>query len=189
MNDIREFLKSFFEVDEQSLELVAKLFSPVKLTKGAFFLKAGSQSNRLGFLKEGIIREFLDVNDKEITKWIASSGYFVVDLASFKFGTPAKSNFQALSNCELYIIEKTTYENIPRLLPNWPLLENKFMAKCFMVLEERVVAHLSLSAEERYQQLFGNNPELFNQVPLQYIASMLGMSAETLSRIRKKTTP
>jgi CRP/FNR family transcriptional regulator, anaerobic regulatory protein len=189
MNDTQDFLKTYFEVDEQSLEPVAKLFSSLRLTKGSFFLKAGTPSNRLGFLKEGIIREFLDVNGKEITKWIATSGYFVADLASFKFGTPAKSNFQALSNCELYTIEKATYQSIPTLLPGWPLLENKFMAKCFMVLEERVVAHLSLPAEERYQQLFGNNPELFNQVPLQFIASMLGMSAETLSRIRKKTTP
>ncbi len=188
MNNIQDFLKNYFELDNQALEPIAKLFTVVKLGKGDFFLKAGAPSNRLGFLKEGIIREFMDVNDKEITKWIATSGYFVADLASFKFGGPARSNFQALNNCELFTIDKAIYEGIPQLLPQWPVLENRFMAKCFMVLEERVIAHLSLTAEDRYYQLFENNPALFNQVPLQYIASMLGMSAETLSRIRKKAT-
>ena len=59
---------------------------------------------------------------------------------------------------------------------------------CFTILENRVVSHLALNAEERYNQLFAFNPSLFNEVPLNQIASMLGMTAETLSRIRKKQT-
>ncbi len=60
------------------------------------------------------------------------------------------------------------------------------MASCFIQLEDRIFSHLSLNAEERYHQFFENNKELFNQVPLQYLASMLGMSPETFSRIRNK---
>ena len=55
-----------------------------------------------------------------------------------------------------------------------------------LVLEDRIVQHLSMSAEERFNQLFNTNPALLNEVPLQYVASMLGMTPETLSRIRKK---
>ncbi|WP_229239031.1 hypothetical protein [Emticicia sp. C21] len=61
-----------------------------------------------------------------------------------------------------------------------------FIAKCFTMLEDRIFSHLSMTAEERYNFFFQNNKELFNQVPLQYIASMLGMTPETFSRIRRK---
>jgi CRP-like cAMP-binding protein len=65
-------------------------------------------------------------------------------------------------------------------------LEKLFIAKCFAILEDRIFSHLSMTAEERYHFFFGNNKVLFNQVPLQYIASMLGMTPETFSRIRKR---
>ncbi|HEY5823130.1 MAG TPA: cyclic nucleotide-binding protein, partial [Cyclobacteriaceae bacterium] len=64
--------------------------------------------------------------------------------------------------------------------------EKLFMVRCFSIMEDRIFGHLSMSAEERYQFFFNQNKELFNQVPLQYLASMLGMTPETFSRIRKK---
>ena len=73
------------------------------------------------------------------------------------------------------------------MVPKWVELEKMFITKCFSILEDRILQHLSLSAEERYNQLFEFNKELFNVVPLQYLASMLGMAPETLSRIRKKS--
>ncbi len=74
------------------------------------------------------------------------------------------------------------------LVPKWQVLEKLFIAKCFTVMEDRIFAHLSMTAEERYVSFFEANKELFNQVPLQYIASMLGMTPETFSRIRNKMT-
>jgi hypothetical protein len=84
------------------------------------------------------------------------------------------------------VIDSKDYQRIGQVVPGWSELEKLFIAKCFTVLEDRVVQHLSLSAEERYVRLFNFNKELFNQVPLQYLASMLGMTPETLSRLRKK---
>jgi CRP-like cAMP-binding protein len=78
------------------------------------------------------------------------------------------------------------YKKIEKLVPTWNVLEKLFIVRCFAMLEDRIFSHLSMSAEERYTFFFENNRELFNQVPLQYIASMLGMTPETFSRIRKK---
>jgi CRP-like cAMP-binding protein len=72
------------------------------------------------------------------------------------------------------------------VVPKWPEIEKTFIARCFTVLEDRVMTHLSLTAEERYEAFFQYNPELFNTAPSQYLASMLGMTPETFSRIRKK---
>jgi CRP-like cAMP-binding protein len=102
------------------------------------------------------------------------------------FKQRARWNIQALTNCKLYTIEKENYSQLKSIMPNWSEIEKQFIAGCFIALEDRVFRHLSLSVEERYKQLFESNKELFNQVPLQYIASMLGMSPETFSRIRNK---
>jgi hypothetical protein len=110
----------------------------------------------------------------------------VTDLSSFVFQQAARWNIQALTDCELNIIDSKDYQKFGQVIPRWTELEKLFVAKCFTVLEDRVLQHLSMTAEERYNQLFNFNKELFNQVPLQHLASMLGMTPETLSRRRKK---
>jgi len=185
-NELRNYIQGFFGVAPEEVDKVISFFDPIELKRGEYFLRRGQLSNRLGFLQSGIIREYLAINDKEVTKWISTRGYFVVDLSSFVFEKPARWHIQALTDCELYVINQENYRSINRVIPNWQELEKLFIAKCFTVLEDRVLTHLSMTAEERYQHLFHFNRELFNVVPLQYLASMLGMTPETLSRLRKK---
>ena len=187
MTELEKYIQTYFGVNKDDLTKISSFFKPVTMKKGNHFLKTGRQSDRLGFVQSGIMREYVDIDDKEVTKWISTKGYFVVDLSSFIFHQPARWNIQALTDCELYIIENKDYRKIGQVIPRWMELEKLFIAKCFTVLEDRIITHLSMTAEERYNQLFIFNKELFNQVPLQYLASMLGMTPETLSRIRKKS--
>lgn len=152
MNELEKYIQLYFSVPVEEVALISNFFKPVQLKKGDYFLKAGRHANQLGFVQEGIIREFVLQQDKEITKWIATKGYFVVDLASFVFNTPARWNMVALTDCELYVIDRTQYRNIKEVIPGWVELEKLFLAKCFTVLEDRIVTHLAMTAEERYQQ-------------------------------------
>ncbi|HLO55727.1 MAG TPA: cyclic nucleotide-binding domain-containing protein [Saprospiraceae bacterium] len=188
MTELEKYIHSYFGVNIDDVAKISSFFKPVTLKKGDYFLKTGRLSDRLGFVQTGIIREFVHIGEKEITKWISTKGYFVVDLASFVFQQTARWKIQALTDCELYVISRKDYQKIGEVIPRWTELEKLFITKCFIVLEDRVLQHLSMSAEERYHSLFSFNQELFNQVPLQYLASMLGMTPETLSRIRKKAT-
>jgi CRP-like cAMP-binding protein len=129
---------------------------------------------------------YASVQDKEVTQWVGSKGYFIADMASLTFGTPSRWNIQALTDTELQTIGKDDYNRIAEILPKWPEIEKQFIVKCFIMMENRIFAHLSMPAEERYSFFYNQNKELFSQVPLQYIASMLGMTPETFSRIRKK---
>lgn len=187
MTELENYIHTFFGVQQNDVSQIVTFFKPVQLKKGDYFLKTGMSANKLAFVQSGLLREFVEIEGKEITKWITSKGYFVVDLGSFVFGQSARWNIQALTDCELHIIDFVDYQNIGQVIPKWLELEKMFITKCFSILEDRVLQHLSLSAEERYNQLFEFNKELFNVVPLQYLASMLGMAPETLSRLRKKS--
>jgi CRP/FNR family transcriptional regulator, anaerobic regulatory protein len=186
MTELEKYIHTYFGVNKEDVTKISSFFKLVSLKKGDYFLKTGRQSDRLGFVQSGIVREFVYAGDKEVTKWISTKGYFVVDLSSFVFQQPARWNFQAFTDSELYVIDSKDYQRIGQVIPRWAELEKLFIAKCFTVLEDRIVTHLAMTAEERYNQLFNFNKELFNQVPLQYLASMLGMTPETFSRIRKK---
>mgnify|MGYP005813441859 CR=1 FL=1 len=187
MTELEKYIQTYFGVSKDDLTKISLFFKPVTLNKGDYFLKSGRYSQRLGFIQTGIMREFVIIKEKEVTKWISTPGYFVVDLSSFLFKKQvARWNIQALTDCELYIIDSNDYQKIGQVIPRWTELEKLFIAKCFTVLEDRVLQHISMTAEERYHQLLKFNKELFNQVPLQYLASMLGMAPETLSRLRKK---
>lgn len=186
MTDLQQYIQTYFDVDGKHLAGIASRFKYRQVKKDEFLLKQERLCGQLSFIQSGLVRMYCNVNDKEVTQWISTQGYFVTDLASFIFNTPARWNIQALTDCDLYTIDKEDYNDLGNVIPEWHQLEKLFIAKCFIILEERVNSHLFMTAEERYNQLLSKQPELFNLVPLQYLASMLGMTPETLSRLRKK---
>lgn len=186
VTELEQYIGNLFETEATTLSSLAAFFRPRSIKKGDYLLKTGRICDLLCFVQSGLVRIYVQQPDKEITQWISSKGYFVTDLASFLFQAPARWNIQALTDCELYCIDHKTYNQLGETIPDWHRLEKLFISKCFIILENRVFSHLSMSAEERYYTLSQQQPELFNQVPLQYLASMLGMTPETLSRLRRK---
>jgi len=187
MTELKQYISSYFGIHSDDMEKIISLFKQTSLKKGDFFTKTGSACDKLSFIQSGLLRVYVITPDKEVTQWISTQGYFVTDLSSMIFNTPSRWTIQALSDTELYTITKNDYNRIGELIPQWYKLEKLFIARCFTIMEDRIFSHLSMTAEERYHFFFSQNKELFNQVPLQYIASMLGMTPETFSRIRKKS--
>jgi len=186
VTELETYIHSYYSATGEDVRKIAAHFRPQFLGKGDYFVKAGRQCRELGFVQSGIVRVYVQTDDKEVTQWIGTRGYFITELSGFIFGTPARWNIQALTDCELYCIGRDTYNDLGKVVPSWPELDKLLIARCFTLLEDRVFSHLHMTAEERFRRLFAQQPDLFNQVPLQYIASMLGMTPETLSRLRKK---
>jgi CRP-like cAMP-binding protein len=187
MNELAKSIEmNFGLINPDDIQQVASFFTPKTLKKGDYFLQVNKRCEHLAFIESGYLRIFIQTEEKEVTQWISTAGYFVTDLSSFIHQKPARFNMQALSDVNMHVISKSNYDTLAKQFAKWNELEKQFIIHCFITLEERMLSHLSMTAEERYQFFFNYNKELFNQVPLQYIASMLGMTPETFSRIRKK---
>jgi CRP/FNR family transcriptional regulator, anaerobic regulatory protein len=187
MTELEQYITSYFNIVEiENLKAIVSLFKLTTIKKGDFLLESGKACKQLSFVQTGLLRIFVNQDGKEITQWISAKGYFSTDLASFVFEHPSRWNIQALVDTKIYTITKKDYDKIASIVPQWNELEKLFIVRCFTMLEDRIFSHLSMTAEERYTYFFENNREFFNQVPLQFIASMLGMTPETFSRIRKK---
>ncbi|WP_020566823.1 Crp/Fnr family transcriptional regulator [Neolewinella persica] len=180
-----QLLQTNFRLSPEKAAEVALLFREDHLKKGDYFLRRGQTVRKLSFLRSGHLRGWAPAGDKDITQWIFTPDYFVADLNCLLFGLPARWNIQALDGCVLATLPEENYLRMSEAVPNWDLLEKEFLGRCFSTLEDRVFTFLSLSARERYEALQAWQPDLFDHVPLHYLASMLGMTAETLSRIRR----
>lgn len=186
MTELEQYLRTYTDVTDEDMGTLVSYFHLTTMEKGDHFVKAGRVCDKLGFQRSGLIRSYATHGDKEVTQWISSKGYFITDLGGIISNQPSKFDVYALTHSELYTISKKDYLNLHEVIPAWPKLERTLITRCFGFLETRIFALLSMTAEEQYKYLLDQNPELFTQVPLKYLASMMGMTPESLSRVRNK---
>ena len=188
MKDFNDLMQQYFgPLNSQDLSVIQSYFREEQLGKNEIFTNSDEICNKLSIVKSGILRVFaLSEDGKEITQWLSTKNFFITDVMGFFFNQPNRWTIQAFTETELLTISKADYLKLCHEYPKWLEIEKKFIIKCFSMMEDRVFSHLSMTAEERYNQYFEQNKELFHQVPLQYIASVLGMTPETFSRIRRR---
>jgi CRP-like cAMP-binding protein len=168
-------------------EEIACHFSHRTIPKNDFFLQEGNHCNEYLFLEQGFMRAFAhDTEGNEITTNFYSDKQVVFEVASFFQRTISKENIQALTDCEGWYI---TYEQLNMLfhaLPEFREFGRSILVKGFTALKNRMLSVITETAEERYAHLLQTNPEIFYYAPLKTIASYLGITDTSLSRIRKE---
>ena len=187
MKNFNQLIQAYFgELSEEELDIVQSYFYEEKLQKNDYFTCSGKICNRLSIVKSGIFRIYTLSDGKEVTQWLSKEDQLITEIMGFFYQQPNRWTIQAITDVSLLTISKENYLKLCENFPKWNTIEKQFIVKCFAMLEDRVFSHISMTAEERYDLYYQKNKDLFNFVPLQYIASVLGMSAETLSRIRKR---
>ena len=97
MSELEHYIKSYFGIANQNdLKTIVSLFKSTTIKKGDYFLKSGKICEKLSFIQSGLLRIYIKTEDKEVTQWISTKGYFVTDLSSLVFNTPARFTIQAL---------------------------------------------------------------------------------------------
>lgn len=186
-NKLVSFIHSSGLVSLSGAEDIAAHFRGKSLGRNEYFLKAGQVSNEYLFVEEGFLRAFAyDVNGNDVTTAFYSGNQVVFEVSSYFERVPSKENIQALQPTHgLYI----TYEELNNLFHSLPEFRNfgrSILVKGFAALKKRMLSVITETAEERYVNLLKANPEILQNAPLKNIASYLGITDTSLSRIRKE---
>jgi CRP-like cAMP-binding protein len=178
--------KLFKDLDKNAGEDYHQVFKKEELGKGTFLLKEGNICKYTWILETGLTRVFSTKNDIEITTYFGFPGAFIDSFRSYILQEPSKESIQLLEDSVVYSIRRSDIEHLKKKYPQINEID-KLLTECYVIwLEERIYAIQFSTAQERYNELINNYPLFIKKIPLTYIASYLGITLETLSRIRAK---
>lgn len=166
---------------------IQQFFTPRNLLKKQFLVQEGEYCKYFAFLSKGLMRSY-SVDDKGIEhmNFFAVEGWWITDMYGFSTGQKAIFNVDAIEDSELLLISKEHFETMLLQIPVMDRYFRMLFQNSILSKEFRLVSHTSHTAEEKYQHFVKNNPHLVNRIPQTMIASYLGITPETLSRIKKR---
>ena len=182
-----QFFKNSNLVSPKAAEEIANTFAPKEIKKNNFLFKEGKVCDEYFFLENGFIRAFAnDIEGNEVTTNFYSSGQVVFEVSSFFNRTISKENFQAIVDCQGWYITYEQLNNLFHSMHDFRDFGRSILVKGFSSLKIRMLSMITETAELRYDTLLKTNPEIFQQAALKHIASFLGITDTSLSRIRKE---
>jgi CRP-like cAMP-binding protein len=179
-------IQSIVPIKGNEWEEFAERFEVVKLKTDDFFAKEGEPCYRIGFIQQGMIRHFYINEDTETTRWVSLEGEFITVLSSAILQKPSNHYLQAIAPTELLVISKHDFDQIYKTNNMVQQLWLRMMEITCLGFEDRIYQQLSADAEKRYLYMMKVWPKIISQVPQKYIASMMGIKPESLSRLRSK---
>ena len=187
MKNLFEHIHKYSPLGKTSVKNLGKALKKIELGKGAFLSTEGKICSHIYFLETGALRGFYNLDGKEITHWFAFEKSFVTSFLSFITRKPAMENIQLMEDCVLWAITQEDLQELYRNHADMERLGRIMHERYYVMLEERFVNNHFKEARERYDNLVAQSPHILQRAPLGYVASYLGMTQETLSRMRSKS--
>lgn len=184
---LQNYFQSHFKLLSEEINQIVPCFHPVTIPGGQHFLKAGDKVNSIIFIAEGIMRtHWLDEKGNDITNFFFKENQFLVPLDSYISGQTSPVSIHAITICKLLIIPREDEQKLATDLPAWQPVFNKIVQASLIrkVADKNVLK--GASAKEKYSHFVNENGEIALRTPLQYIASYLEITPQSLSRIRRK---
>lgn len=171
---------------EREVELFKSVMQFKSLKKRQFLLRSGEVARYENFVVKGLVRNYtIDKSGYEHVGMFAMEDWWVSDLYSFLTQTPGNQNIDALEDTEIIQIEKGDIERLYVEVPKFERFFRILLQNAYVANQQRILASISLTAEEQYLAFIRKYPSLEQRVPQHQVASYLGMSPETISRIRR----
>lgn len=170
-------------------ELIRTYLIPKKLRRKQYLLQEGDVCKHIAFVEKGILRAYT-IGEKGTERIIqfALEGWTISDLYSFLTGEPATYTIDAIEDAELILISQSANEELLKKLPKYETFIRLQVTNAYIALQKRINSVISFTPEERYAKLNATYPEIVQRVPQHMIASFIGLTPETLSRVRRKMT-
>jgi CRP-like cAMP-binding protein len=173
------------DLTDEDFEKIRAVSVLKKFRKRQYLLQEGDVNRHACFVIKGCLRNYyLSEDGTEHILKFAVENWWISDLESYNNNLPSKNSIDAIEDSELLLIEKKDFERLTEDIPRFRQFHDKLKSKSVDTLQNRIISNISDSAEEKYNRFIKTYPHIFNRVPLHMIASYLGVSRETLSRIR-----
>lgn len=173
-------------LNPQQQKDLCKVVQAVELPKDEFLLEKGRLSNHIYFVVEGVIRSFCQANGKEVTRWFSFEEHFATSYFSFVYRQPSEDNLMLITDSKLLSLSYEDLQALSHQDPVWIDLNRRLLEYYYTTLLDRVMSFQTQSAAERYDKFLQDQPGIEDIVPLGHLASYLGMTQETLSRLRTR---
>ena len=186
MKELIEYILQFGNLNQQQIDLMSKKATELELQKEEYYLEAGKIARQFGFILEGIARVcYYNNKGEEITKYFIEENNILVDLTSFDNELPSTAYVQAVTGCRLIVFSKRDWQELLNTIVGWDTIVHKIISKALLQKVERISPLIAQDATTRYLKFLEIYPAVANRIPLSYIASYLGVTQSSLSRIRK----
>lgn len=181
-------IKILVEIDKSEEELITRLFIPVKIKKGAYFLKANEASNKVGFIVKGLFRFYTQIGEIEKNYAFVKENDFVGEYESFLSNKKSSKYIQALEDAELLVISKNDLEIFYDQIRKGDRFSRLIIEQIFLKTLQDLNSFYIESPETKYEKFINQNPELIQRLSQYHISSYVGVLPQSLSRIRKRLT-
>ena len=184
--DINEIIERVHHIPEASADKLASCLSEMSLPKGFRVLEAGKVETDIYFIRRGLARAFIPVDGEEITFWLGKEGDAIFSLKSYTDNLPGYETIELMEDSDLYRLKRDALQQLFNEdigIANWG---RRFAEREFLQTEQRLIPFLCTTASERYARLLEESPDLLQRLPLEHLASWLGITPVSLSRIRAK---
>jgi len=182
-------LRSKAPFSDEELAIIKTYLTTKRLRKKQYLLQEGDVCKFIAFVEKGALRSY-SIDEKGVERIIqfALEGWTISDLYSFLTAEAATYNIDALENTELMLISKSAHEELLKTFPKYETWIRIQITDAYIAMQRRLSSIISLSLEERYAYFTSLYPDIIQRVPQHMIASYMGLTPETLSRVRKKMT-
>jgi CRP-like cAMP-binding protein len=186
MKELIEYILQFGNLNQQQIDLISKKATELELRKDEYYLEAGKIARQFGFIVAGIARVcYYNNKGEEITKYFIEENNILVNVESFENEIPSSGYVQAVTDCRVIVFSKQDWQELLNTIVGLDNIVHKITSKALLQKIERISPLVAEDATTRYLQFIEKYPSLANRIPLSYIASYLGITQSSLSRIRK----
>lgn len=184
---IIQYLKSFNIFTDEQIEEFIDLTTKKNIKKNSLFVEEDTVNKQVAFIDTGIFRSYYtNMNGDEITYCFRYPGELLAAYSSYITGQKSVENLQAITDSTLTVITKQNLENLINKHQSWLIFSKITAEQQYLELEQRIFQLQKTSAKDKYELLFKKQPEYIKELPLNYLASYLGISQRHLSRIRRE---
>lgn len=188
-HSLLQFLMQSPLINEQKALIMVKSFTSASIEKNQILLRPGQISDQYFFIEDGFFRSYaLDTDGNEITTGFFGRHQVVFEVNSFFNRVPSQEYIQALVHTRAFYISFESLNQLFHTMPEFREFGRSLLVKGYSGLKQRMLSIITQTAEERYELLLKQNPEIFEKAPLKAIATYLGITDTSLSRIRKELT-